>query len=383
MAEKKLTVIFASTKFRGHQLYDQRLARALATDRPVLYVEPQVPILGLGRVKEDEIDFLENENLAVFVPKMLPYGRRRALYGLTGILFAIQVWAYVLIKYRRTGIDLIVIAASSSSLLFFRARDAVFLVKDDYEQAESLVGVSKRALQTRFRRMMSRARKVVVVSPVLRDILLTRGLRSVVVPAGCSLPSAHWPEPTDMADVPQPRVLFIGMMSDRIDIELLIALADAGMQIVVVGETQRTFTNRASLAELESRENYRRLSPRTGTELEAVIQHCAVGVIPYAMTHFNLASFPLKAFEYLACGKPVVSTRLPAMEWLNSPCITIADDVDSFTNAVRYWLDPERCDSIASRCKALAANNTWDFRAQSFSNLLERPGSEQGISSRR
>ncbi|MFD6547817.1 hypothetical protein, partial [Bacillus cereus] len=38
-------VVFASMYFDGHQLYDQRLARALATTNPLLYVEPPTPLL--------------------------------------------------------------------------------------------------------------------------------------------------------------------------------------------------------------------------------------------------------------------------------------------------------------------------------------------------
>ena len=60
-----------------------------------------------------------------------------------------------------------------------------------------------------------------------------------------------------------------------------------------------------------------------------------VGLVPYGMSEFNRWSFPMKALEYLSAGLPVVSTSLPAMQWLDTPFIALADTPEAFAGRSR------------------------------------------------
>src|SRR6185295_8531118 len=79
-----------------------------------------------------------------------------------------------------------------------------------------------------------------------------------------------------------------------------------------------------------------------------------VGLVPYRLDDFNCASFPLKVFDYLASGVPVVATDLPALRDLGRPVRVAAGA--GFVDAVEATLrDPARADE----CRELAAANSW------------------------
>ena len=93
-----------------------------------------------------------------------------------------------------------------------------------------------------------------------------------------------------------------------------------------------------------------------------------VGITPYADTQFNRASFPLKTLEYLAAGKPAVSTDLPAVSWLGTDLITVAIG-DGFGEATRALTFDNSAASVSQR-KKFAATHSWERRAEQFANFI-------------
>jgi teichuronic acid biosynthesis glycosyltransferase TuaH len=92
-----------------------------------------------------------------------------------------------------------------------------------------------------------------------------------------------------------------------------------------------------------------------------------VGLVPYTLSEFNRASFPLKTLEYLAAGLPVVSTNLPATRWLDTPLATIADDHATFVAAVRA---AATIPSSADERQRFAAAHSWESRAADYLKLV-------------
>ena len=52
--------------------------------------------------------------------------------------------------------------------------------------------------------------------------------------------------------------------------------------------------------------------------------------MPYGRTEFNKHSFPMKTLEYLSAGRPVVATSLPAIRWLDTDLVPLADTPEAF-----------------------------------------------------
>ncbi|MBY6539472.1 glycosyltransferase [Rhodococcus sp. BP-349] len=374
MTAPRPIVVFASMYYDGHQLYDQRLARALATQSQVLYVEPPTSVLRRARHSSRNPGLRRSstsDEMRVLTPATIPFGGRAGVQHLTAVLLVLQVWLAAMLVLRTARFDVIYIAIKPLAKVFFPSRRSVSLVKDDYAAGSALTGLSASAVLRNFRRSMRRARHVVVVSPTLRTTMFARGLRATVVPAGCDVPATVHAEPTDLADVQRPRLVFVGMVSDRIDLDLLEAATAAGFSLVMVGETQPTFSKGEQYDRLRSSPRTHVLSPRSGSDLDAVIQHCDVGLIPYELSEFNRSSFPLKAFEYLACGVPVVSTALPSMVWLDFRHLHVASTVDQFLSHIDRAVTESTTEVIAEECRTFAGKNTWSQRAEVFRRLLE------------
>jgi teichuronic acid biosynthesis glycosyltransferase TuaH len=106
--------------------------------------------------------------------------------------------------------------------------------------------------------------------------------------------------------------------------------------------------------------------------------------VPYVDSAFNQASFPLKAFEYLASGLPVVGTPLPALQWLAEGApggdqLRLAPTPAEFGRAAADLATLARNGSeLRARCRALAGDHDWRLRSREVRSLLaaspERPG---------
>ena len=85
--------------------------------------------------------------------------------------------------------------------------------------------------------------------------------------------------------------------------------------------------------------------------------------MPYRDSPFNRGSFPLKTLEYLAAGRAVVATDLPAIRWLATELVCIADGAAGFADQVdRLLAQPGTPDMLARR-QAFAARHSWAGRA--------------------
>ena len=91
--------------------------------------------------------------------------------------------------------------------------------------------------------------------------------------------------------------------------------------------------------------------------------------MPYADTAFNRASFPLKTLEYLSAGRAVVSTPLPANDWLATDLIDVATGPAGFAASVVRSLREPRTDALAQRRRAFAREHTWQRRADLLARL--------------
>jgi len=129
--------------------------------------------------------------------------------------------------------------------------------------------------------------------------------------------AADGPESPALAALPRPRVGLIGNLNERIDWPLIEAIARRrpDWQLVLVGPVyQAGEATMAALATLGRLPNVHRLPAVT----EAAIGSCAIGLdvclIAYRLGAGTRGINPLKLYQYLAVGRPVVATPLPSLE---------------------------------------------------------------------
>ncbi|QNG38267.1 glycosyltransferase family 1 protein [Geodermatophilaceae bacterium NBWT11] len=363
-------VLLASTPYAGHQLYDQRLARALAAERAVVYVDPPVPVFGLGKPGPPPPHRRSVDGVTVLAPRMLPFGRRRGLATLTGL------WVGLLARHagrRAPGVPgVLVTSAHPVSLRLLRGWRSELLLKDDYVAGAALIRGAAGRIARHRRQLLRGVDAVAVVSPVLAEAAAAMGAPAEVhvVPPGCDPGAGRVDVAALLAAVPGPRAVFIGMVSDRIDVDLLAATCAAGVTVVVVGRQQATFSQQDRWACLVATGRLVLLGERTPDVVASLVAACDVALVPYTQSDFNRACFPLKLLEYLAAGTPVVASDLPAVRWLDAPHVHLVADAVGLPAALAAALADAADPATTGRCRDFAAGHTWADRARRHVALL-------------
>lgn len=238
---------------------------------------------------------------------------------------------------------------------------------DDY--AEQAAGRRNRALlATADRAAAAAARLVFTTTTALRDRHLPTNPRTHLVGNGADFehfaPAADRAlAAADVAELPRPVLGFAGnILAAKLDLALLAALAEDGATrtILLVGPVEAAIE--AELRSLTGRPNVVWTGLVPYEKLPRVVAAFDVGLIPYVENEYTRNVFPLKLFEYLAAGKPVVATGLPELAGYE-PDVVVAHGLEEVEGAVAAAL-ALRADRDVERRQQLAAANTWDARTE-------------------
>lgn len=243
----------------------------------------------------------------------------------------------------------------------------VYWAKDDHFSGSGLYGASQSLIERSETRLALNADVVVTCSLALQQKWREKGATTFYLPNGCDLRHFRPSSPTS-DDEPQPAV-YLGTLTDRIDNSFLNELVAQGIRLRIVGGIR---ANKAEnpLEELLKHPGVEALGHRSYAELPALLHSSSVGLIPYRLTDYNKASFPLKVFEYLAAGLPVVSSQLPSVEWIDSDDVALVNNATEFAAEVKHQYEriPQRED--VERRVSVASRHSWDNRAAQLLDFL-------------
>lgn len=174
--------------------------------------------------------------------------------------------------------------------------------------------------------------------------------------------------PIDMANVKKPIIGYIGAIADWFDMELVYELARDNPQwnFVLVGDTYYSDTS-----EIEKLQNVFLLGEKMYPELPAYLHSFDVCLIPFLIKPLTLATNPVKVYEYLSAGKPVVSTPLPELTSMND-YVSLANGAKEFEAAIEIALQEKEQEqsSIIEKRRQFAAENTWEHRYKEFHAII-------------
>lgn len=191
-----------------------------------------------------------------------------------------------------------------------------------------------------------------------------------------SVDAAHFLAPSDASDHPaqarlaRPRLGYCGVIDERIDLSLFAALADAHpeWQIVAVGPVAKI-----DPTSLPQRDNLHWLGQHSYQELPELIGGWDVCLMPFALNDATRYISPTKTLEYMAAGKPIVSTPISDVVGPYADIVGIAQDAQSFVRACERMLaldDAERTRQDNARESVLQATS-WDRTADRMAALME------------
>lgn len=165
-----------------------------------------------------------------------------------------------------------------------------------------------------------------------------------VFPFPSSVDSAHFAqartlreEPADQTVIPGPRLGFYGVIDERLDLDLIAAIADArpGWSLVMVGPVVKI-----DPVDLPQRANIHYLGSRPYAELPGYLAGWDVALMPFAINAATRFISPTKTPEYLAAGRPVVSTPIADVvrHYGMLEGVLVAEDARSFVAAIEAAL---------------------------------------------
>lgn len=173
-----------------------------------------------------------------------------------------------------------------------------------------------------------------------------------------------------MAALPRPRIVFTGaIVSTKLDLPLLLALARArpAWSFALVGPVGPG-DPRTDVSALAAAPNVHLLGPRTYAELPDVLRVSDVGLIPYSRNQLTDSVFPMKVYEYLAAGLPVIATELPALAGVAE--VRSAADADGMLALLKQALAEDSAELRAERSRS-AAGHSWDQRMHEIAAAIE------------
>src|SRR5687767_3335785 len=177
------------------------------------------------------------------------------------------------------------------------------------------------------------------------------------------------PDPADQADIPHPRLGFFGVIDERMDLGLLDAVASArpGWHLVLLGPCVKI-----DPATLPRRENIHYLGMKKYEELPAYLSGWDVALLPFAKNDSTKFISPTKTPEYLAAGRPVVSTsvRDVVRPYGEQELVYIADWPDDFIQAIERALEPPP-PGWRERVDRFLAELSWDRTWSEMSALID------------
>lgn len=339
----------------------QHLMSRFARDRRVFFVEEPI-----WEDTEPRLEVSERKGVQVAVPHLphgLSPGQADAAQGelLRGMLEQHGIAEYVLWYYTPMAIPLT------------EGLEPLGVIYDCMDEL-SLFRGAPRELLDRESKLLAAADLVFTGGQSLYEAKRGRHPRVHAFPS--SIEAEHFrrareecPEPDDQSALPRPRLGYFGVIDERLDLDLLAAMADArpDWQIVMVGPVVKIDPEG-----LPRRANLHYLGMKDYAELPLYLAGWDVALMPFALNESTRFISPTKTPEYLAGGRPVVSTpvRDVVKPYGENGMVEIADGPEEFVAAVERALSG-RGEGWLERVDELLSRGSWNRTWREMSDLID------------
>lgn len=174
----------------------------------------------------------------------------------------------------------------------------------------------------------------------------------------------------DQAMIPHPRIGFYGVIDERFNISLLenIAKQKSDWHFIIIGPIAKIDER-----DLPRLDNIHYLGTKTYEELPAYLAGWDVAMMPFALNESTRYISPTKTPEYLAGGKPVVSTSIHDVvaPYGKKGLVYIADEPPEFIAAIEKALASKDSKTRLQKVDQFLANISWDKTFSQMSALIE------------
>ncbi len=179
----------------------------------------------------------------------------------------------------------------------------------------------------------------------------------------------------DIRKLPRPILAFVGNINEKIDIPMLTSVAHTHPEwtLVMIGQPHPYAID---LQPLQHISNVHWLGKQPFSALPEILKGVDICLLPYAQGEATRYRSPLKLYEYLATGKPIVSTPHPEVTQFSN-LITISP-AETFDQAIESALKTDTPQARAKRIQA-AQQHSWDARVDEILAILSQHSNLGGI----
>lgn len=343
--------------------------RVIYVDPPVTYLSPLKNAALRGQV-HDRLR-RAGENIWIFSPPViLPFGNMYRFIN----RFNQRILSTGLGRvYRELGLKPTLCWTYLPNTVDMSLPAELTLVYDCADEHTAFPGlINKETVSRMEKELFARAGASLVSARELYQRKIDFSPSLVVVPNGADVAhfnSALKPElvaPEEVASLPRPVIGYIGAVSAWLDQELLAAVARTHPEwtVVLIGPVD------TDISALAAWPNVRLLGRKNYNRLPAYLKSFDVTVIPFKLNELTRGVNPVKLYEYLAAGKPVVSSDLPEVRPFG-PLVAVACDPDEFVKKVEKELACNSPERVTERLR-VAEQNSWEARTASAEEVIEK-----------
>ncbi len=359
----------------------QQVMSRLPDTNIILYVEPPITLLSPfkdpGMWKKWRMWFqgirrLNNNIFLYSPPVVLPFGNKCRLINRVN-----QWWISLFLKKAIRSLNLrrpiIWTYMPNSADLLNRLEDYEMLIYDCVDEHSEYSGIINKAVMTEMEKdLMARCDIVFVTARGLYEA--KKGFAETIYFLPNAANVGHFmkaqdpdtPIPVEIAALPRPVVGFVGVIQDWIDLGLIreAAASHPEWSFAMIGPVGPGI----DVSALKAMPNVHFLGRKDVSDLPGYIKGFDVCINPFKINELTDKVSPLKFYEYLASGKPIVSIDMPGVSDF-ADVVEIAGNSDEFISGIERALSHETPEKLRKRLER-ARENSWESRVEFMTDKI-------------
>lgn len=175
--------------------------------------------------------------------------------------------------------------------------------------------------------------------------------------------------PDDIANIPSPIVGYFGVIDERIDLDLLNETAKMNPEVsfVMIGPLAKIGEE-----DLPRQQNIHYLGMKSYTVLPNYLKAFSIAMMPFALNDATKFISPTKTLEYIAAGKPIVSTAIKDVVRDYNHCVEIVDSAESFSAAISKILQNGDQMTRESDYREILEKTSWSNTVSKMNILISK-----------